>query len=385
LNRKVSCRTLALSVLVATVVLFTLFGVAFGSAVHSHLFASLVAKDALVLDVQQQNATSHLGDIVVEHNDTLLIRDCQFNQTGKLILKDNSQLTISNATFISNWNPNETPDEAYWRTKNLILQNEAKLTIMNSELILSANASYARDEHCIIVGDGAIVNITDSKITYSDGLGDYIYGRNNSKVWMRNVVMSTFYPVSYYGDYPKSGLNTEDQSQAEVQNSTIDYLSIGQTADSNGGRSNCTLDIGASKLEYLMTFGTDFSNVEISSSNVSRLDIIGQDSSVRLTNTTVGELNKHYDDARIVLFDSSIQNIYVYAFSNMWVVWELPLFGQVEIPYAWAPYVIPAIVTSVVIVFLIVGLALFFNARRKRRRKNENGAPQRSQASFGPA
>jgi uncharacterized membrane protein len=94
----------------------------------------------------------------------------------------------------------------------------------------------------------------------------------------------------------------------------------------------------------------------------------------------------HSNDARIVLFDSSIQNIYgiyVDAFSNMWVVWELPLFGQVKIPYAWAPYVIPVLVTSVIIVFLIVELALFLNARRRRRRKDENGALQRSQTSFG--
>jgi len=385
LNRKASCRTLALSVLNATVILFTLFGVAFGGAVHQHLFASLVAKDALALDVQQQNATSHLGDIVVEHNDTLLIQDCQFNQTGKLIIKENSQVTISNATFISNWNPNETPDEPYWRTKNLILQNQAKLTIVNSELILSANASYNRDSHCIIVGDEAIVNITDSKISYSDGLGDYIVCRNNSRVWMGNVVMSTFYPVSYYGDYPKSGLELEDQSQADVQNSTLDYASVGQTADSSGGQSNCTLDIDASKLEFLGIFGTDFSSVRLSSSKVSRFDLNGQDSSARLTNTTVGELNKHYTNARLVLSNSSIQNIYVSDSSNMWVVWELPLFGQVEIPYAWVPYIIPAFAACVVIVFVIVGLALFFNARRKRKRKDENDAPQRSQTSFEPA
>jgi len=359
--------------------------VAFGSAVHPHLFASLVVKDALVLDVQQQNATSHLGDIVVEHNDTLFIHDCQFNQTGRLIIKDNSQVTISNATFISNWNPNETPDEAYWRTKNVVLQNKSRLNIVNSELFLSANASYNRDEHCIIVCDDAIVDVTDSKISYSDGLGDYIYGRNNSRVWMRNVVMSTFYPVSYYGDYPKSGLELEDQSQADVQNSTLDYASVGQTADSSGGQSNCTLDIDASKLEFLGIFGTDFSSVRLSSSKVSRFDLNGQDSSARLTNTTVGELNKHYTNARLVLSNSSIQNIYVSDSSNMWVVWELPLFGQVEIPYAWVPYIIPAFAACVVIVFVIVGLALFFNARRKRKRKDENDAPQRSQTSFEPA
>ena len=383
MNRKASCRTLALSVLNATVILFTLFGVAFGGAVHQHLFASLVAKDALALDVQQQNVTSYLGDIVVEHNDTLLIQDCQFNQTGKLIIKENSQVTISNATFISNWNPNETPDEPYWRTKNLILQNQAKLTIVNSELILSANASYNRDSHCIIVGDEAIVNITDSKISYSDGLGDYIVCRNNSRVWMGNVVMSTFYPVSYYGDYPKSGLVMEYESQAEVQNSTLDYASIGQEVNMSGNQSNCTLDFNASKLEYLEIDSTDFSNVKISSSTVSGIHIFGH-SNVRLTNTTVIELYQS-NDVRIVLFDSSIQNIYVSSFSNMWVVWELPLFGQVEIPYAWAPYVIPAFVTCVVIVFVILGLALFFIARRKRRRKDENGAPQRSQTSPEPA
>jgi hypothetical protein len=361
----------------ATLVLLALLGSAFGSAVQPHLLASLVAKDALAFDVRQQNAASHLGDIVVEHDGTLLIQNCQFNQTGKLILKDDAEVTICNATFISNWNPNETPDEAYWRTKNVILQNQARLNIVNSELILSANASYNRDAHCIIVGDDAIVNVTDSKISYSDGLGDYIYGRNNSRVWMSNVVMSTFYPVSYYGDYPKSGLSLEDQSQADVHNSTLDYAYVGQTADSSGDQSNCTLDIDASKLEYLEIGGNDFSNVKLSSSQVSRLDTNGQDSSTRLTNTTVGELN-NYASARLVLSNSSVQNIY-YGFSNMWVVWELPLFGQVEIPYAWAPYVIPAIVTSVVMVFVIVGLTLFFNARRKRRRKNQNAEPQRSQ------
>lgn len=358
---------------------------AFGSAVHPQLFASLVVKNALALDVQQQNATSHFGDIVVEHNDTLLIQDCQFNQAGKLTIKDNAEVTISNATFISNWNPNETPAEPYLRTNNLILQNQAKLTIVNSELILSANASYPTDEHCIIVGDEAVVNITDSKISYSDGLGDYIICRNNSRVWMRNVVMSTFYPVSYYGEYPKSGLIMEDQSQAEVQNSILDGAFIHQEVNSSSNQSNCTIDINASKLEYLEIDGPDFSSVKISNSTVSGIHIFGH-SNVRLTNSTVVELY-HGDDASFVLFDSSIQNIYGYfvdAYSNMWVVWELPLFGQVEIPYAWAPYVIPAIVTSMIIVFLAVGLALFLNARRRRRRKNENGAPQRSQTSFGP-
>jgi hypothetical protein len=375
---------LAVSVLGATLVFLALLGVAFGSALHSHLPARLVANDILALDLQQQNATRHVGDIVVEHNDTLLIQDCQFNQTGKLIIKDNARVTISNSTFISNWNPNETPDEAYWRTKNLILQNQSRLTIMNSQLILSANASYNRDAHCVIVCDEATLNITDSEISYSDGLGDYIYGRNSSRIWMRNAVMSTFYPESQpTPEYPKSGLAVEDESQAEVQNSTLDYAYVGQTADSSSGLSNCTLDIDASKLEYLEMGGTDFSTVKLSSSNTSRLDVSGRDSSVRLTNTTVGDLNKN-TSARIVLFDSSIQNIYVYAFSNMWIVWELPLFGQVEIPYTWAPYVIPLVVTSAVSVSAIIGLTLFFNARRKRRRKNENAALQSSQISSNP-
>lgn len=341
------------------------------------MFASVVAKDALAVDVQQQNATSHLGDIVVEHNETLFIQNCQFNQTGKLILRDNAEVTINNATFISNWNPNERPDEPYWRTKNVILQNQSRLTIVNSELILCANASYNRDEHCIIVDDDAIVNVTDSKISFSDGSGDYIRGRNNSRIWLRNVLLSTFLPVSFYGDSHKSGLELEDQSQAEIYNSTLDDAGVGQTVDSSGAQSNCTLDIDASKLELLQVGGTDFSNVKLSSSKVSRLDVNGQGSSVRLTNTTVGVLY-NFASARLVLSESSVQDIQ-YGFSNMWVVWELPLFGQVEIPYTWTPYLIPAIVTSVVIVFVIVGSALFFNARRKRRRKNQNAEPQRSQ------
>lgn len=364
---KASYDLIALFVFETVLVLGAIFVIAFGSGVNAILLHDL-SVDTLAFDVQYQNVTDHVGDILVVDNESLLIQDCFFNQTGKLVVGDDAEVIIRNATFISNWDPNETPDEPYWRTKNVILQNQSRLTVESSVLILSANASYPRTIHCIILSDDASTSIIGSEMPYSDGLGIYIYCRNSSGVSMENTTISTFFQLDPYEGYPKSGLELEGESLAEVQNSTLDQITISETADSSGGRSNCTLSVDASKLELFETLGNDTSNVEFSSCNAFTLNIQGQDSNVRLTNTTVDTLKKN-TNARLVIDNSSIQTIYVYDYSNMWVIWTLPLFGQVEIPYAWAPYVIPVTVTAVVIAVTVITLTLFLSARRKRKRK----------------
>lgn len=362
MGREASCHVMCTSSVWIVLVLFAIFALAFGRGVHPHLSSGLF-DGASTLDLLQQNVTSHVGNIVVENNSVFLIRDCLFNQTGKLVVRDRAEAIVSNATFILNWNPNETLDRPFW-VDNVILQDQGKLTVVNSVLILSSNMSYPGAYHYVALGDKATANVTDSEVLYSEGKGDYFLCQNSSRIWMRNVTISTFHPQqNTYNDFPKSGLGLSDVSEADVQNSDLDYVYVGAT------QGNCTVHINASWLETLEVFyGNDMSRIELSNCNASLLNIQGRDSDVRLTNSTVAALNKN-PSARVVLFNSSVRIFYAYGYSNVWVIWTFPLFGQVEIPYAWAPYVVPIAVASVAIVFVITSLTLFLIARRKRKRK----------------
>jgi hypothetical protein len=312
-----------------------------------------------------QNSSIHEGNLTIGGNATFLIENCQFNLTGKLIVKDAAEVIIRNATFISNWNTSEEPERGgggteYRRTRHLIVENQAKLTVLNSDLIL--NTSYPLGDprrwvsHAFILYDQAIMNITGSKIIYTNGNGDVIYAYSTSKLWMRDITMSTFKPENTYDtNYPKSALVTYDRSEAEVQNSTIDEVGV---------YGNCTVNFSNSSVEYFQTM-SDSSRVSITDSTISQLRIFGPDSKVWLTNTSIEELVVR-GNSKVWLHDSSIKENWGWK-SRIWVVWDWPLFGQVSIPYTWAPYIVPVIVTAITSTLIAITVAFLFLRRRKRR------------------
>jgi len=50
--------------------------------------------------INHENKTINEGDIIIESNETLIIENCFFNQTGNIIVKDNATLVIRNATLL---------------------------------------------------------------------------------------------------------------------------------------------------------------------------------------------------------------------------------------------------------------------------------------------
>lgn len=336
---------------------------------------------------QFQNVTIHEGDITIGNNATFLIENCQFNLTGKLIIRDRAEVIIRNATFISNWDTSEVPEKLGanpWRTRHVIVERQAKLTVLNSELIFSATYPWHGEYHSLILYDQATANMTESKITYANGRGDYIWACNDSELWIKDVTISTFKPENpwYSPLHPKNGLVIAGESQVEVQNSTLDIVCIGTVYE--GGTS--TVNLLDSNIELFETHN-DSSAVNITDSSISQLTIYGPNSNVRLVNATLDELiasgsSKVWlidsgakkvsvvSGSRVWLLNSSVKEIYKGEKAEVWVVWDLPFFGQVAVPHAWAPYIFPVIaliITSIVIV------AVFFLIRRKRGVKSKLG------------
>lgn len=317
-----------------------------------------------------QNVTVHEGDLIIGDNATFLIENCQFNLTGKLIIEDRAEVVICNATFISNWNTSEVPEKfgtEPWRTRHIIVENQAKLTVLNSELILSATYPWHGEYHSVLLYGHATANITKSKVTYVNGPGDCIYAYNDSKLWMKDVTLSAFTPETPWYEhlqYPKCYLLAYYRSEAEVQNSTIDRAYV------NG---NCTVHFFDSNAEY---FEGHSSRINITDSSMSQLMFWG--SNVWLTNTTIGTLTSRTnskirlihcvaeevsagDKSEVWLLDSSVKELH--GKSRVWVVWDWPLFGQVSIPYTWAPYVVPVIAIALASPLIAIMALLFLRSR----------------------
>lgn len=258
-----------------------------------------------------------------------------------------------------------------WRTRHIIVENQAKLTVVNSELIFSATYPWHTEYHALLLYDHVTANITKSKVTYVNGKGDAIYAFNYSKLWIKDVTISTHKPENMYSPYryPKSGLVTFGRSEVEVQNSTIDEVyALG----------DCTVDFSNSNVEYFDTTH-DSSRVNITDSTISQFEIYGPDSKVWLTNTTIGtlmarsnskiwlihcvaEIVNAIDKSGVWLLDSSVKEI-VHT-NRVWIVWEWPLFGQITVPYDWAQNILPVFALTIALIAIIV---LLFLRRRKRR------------------
>lgn len=361
---------------------------------------------------QFQNVTIHEGDVTVKNNETLVIEDCQFNLTGKLVIKNEAEVIIRNARFISNWNLSEEIDyldQSPFRTSHVIVEHQAKLTVLDSELIFSAALyPWHGEYHHLIIHDQATLNITKSKITYVNGVGDYIWASDDSKLWVEEAIISTFNPRNQpgpYPQYPKNGLLISEQSQVKVQNSTIDVIFLGSYLDViflgtyNAEKMSTTnVTLSSSKIEWLVTIN-DNSSASIVTSNLSKVTIYGPNSNVRLANVTLDELTIRGNSSmwmidsiaeaviasqnpKVWLTNASVERLVAYGNSKfwlhnsaikqipythgIWIVWDWPLFGQVTVLYAWAPYVVPVIVAASTVTLITV-IALFFLRRRKRR------------------
>lgn len=323
------------------------------------------------------NITFHYGALTVANNSKLVIENCMFNQTGSVTIEDEAEVIIRNALYFSVWN-----SSGYSPHEHFVLRDHAKLTILNSTLkFTSAPTLYVGvfyDE--IVCYNQSVVNITESTIPYFNpyaGIippdnvnywGNYVFGYDNSTILLDSVVLSIFQRT---GDSDiKSGVHLENQSHAKIWNSTVEYLEINYYWTNTIVNSRCNVEIADSNLSSLEAY-YDASELQISNSSISEAVTFGPDTEIHFTNTTVDWI--WGNRAKLWLYNSTIQRLDL-PHDTIWVVWDLPLLGQVSIPYDWAPLLVPVVVTAVVLtVILALTAVLILRLRRKEKAKTTAG------------
>lgn len=365
-------------VIVATLISCSLVQTFSNADVGNRLVGNAVAASVQTAD-SYGNITVHYGALTVASNSKMIVENCQFNQTGSVTIKDEAEVIIRNALYFSIWNSSERIDSPH---EHFVLRDHAKLTILNSTLkFTSAPSLYIGvlyDE--IACYNQSVVNITESTIPYfnphagfvpPDNVnywGNYVFGYDNSTILLDSVVLSIFQRT---GDSDiKSGVHLENQSHAKIWNSTVEYLEINYFWTNPIVNSRCNVEIAGSNLSSLEAY-YDASELQISNSSISEAVTFGPDTEIHFTNTTVDFI--WGNRAKLWLHNSTIQRLDL-PHDTIWVVWDLPLLGQVSIPYDWAPLLIPVVVTAVVFTVIVVLTAvLILRSRRKEKAKTTPG------------
>jgi hypothetical protein len=104
----------------------------------------------VLVSVQQTNATSRNGDLVLSGNDFMVIKDAQFTLNGSLLMSSNSTLVLDNTVLIIAQPANWVHRCTMRNSSHLILKNNARFT--NVPLF------------DFYIYDNSLINVTDSTV-----------------------------------------------------------------------------------------------------------------------------------------------------------------------------------------------------------------------------
>jgi parallel beta-helix repeat protein len=349
--------------------------------------------------LQFPNVTNYSGDLAVNGSQTLLISNCEFNITGRLIISDQGEVILSNCTFVSNWNETEKPDatipggQYYWRTRQIVVEEKGRLNISDSNVTLLASKDLSKSVrewhvyyHAIAAYDEAEITMVDSTLSWNgdpiESMNSAIYLEGSANLVLANSSISTFQhvvaPFTTNPDVVKNFVSTDNSSTVYAANSVIDQIIVSD--NSSIQLVNCTGDFVAipggtsqvwlttTKMSWIDNLGSP--RVWLNNSTVTVIDDYDrtQRSFFSLLNTRVETL---YGYGEIRLDNSQVKELDVDYARAVFAVWHLPILGQVLIPYSWSPYIIPTIALTVAV--LVVGIAL---AVRMKHRRSKQGIMQ---------
>jgi len=342
------------------------------------------------LSPEYQNITTRYGDLIIGNTTVYQIRDCEFNLTGRLTITDKALVTIKDATILLtcltdrwNWESGETDSTGPFRAFMIIVEEQARLEVDNATFALSAPRLdpeiprvFGVQYHGIHAKDSAKIYMSDSRLLYTDGLGDFIYSTDNSRIQIVDSDLSTHQYVELHKTIgtptPGSGTVLVGNSNVYVENCLFDVAYFGDNSTvtlfdvnitelfSHDPSDTCTINVTDSRIGQIRLWAP--ANVYLNNVIVDTLNA-RINCSIWATKCTFGGVYAAFG-ADVWLSDTEVQEIGTYEKGNVWIVYSLPLFGQITISYIYAPYVIPLILTTVIIVTLVL---VYFVLRRRSK------------------
>jgi len=313
---------------------------------------------------RQSQVLIHEGDIVVNGSQKLTIKNCEFVQYGKIMITENSTLEIENATlYVKNL-------LNYFRY-GLTVTNQSSLLLTNATLILAHGKKPKEHEQTVLIERNSTASIIDSRIT-SPFKNAWVVSRYNSKISVQNSSFDN-----------STGLGVWDDSTGYIRDSTLTYqLNTARNSklivedsyvNSVRGRDACDIQIKNCIIYSYSDIHWGPTLLVCNSSIPSVFTVYG--ATAKFNNSLIEELVVNdYGSARLVC--CSVSKTRVLNNSTVWLInsdggaistinesevfvgYDLPLFGVVFFPYTWIPilqtFMIILTVTIVIMVTLVI-------------------------------
>lgn len=161
--------------------------------------------------VEYTNVTSHTGDIVLDGNDVMLIKDARFELNGSLLMSGNSTLILDNSELY--------PVFGRWQ-ESYELRDNAKMIVKRGSYITSGIFDFR-------LYDNTLLNVTNSEVSkFVEGMHAGIRVQSfGSHFRVLSVMAGGFLQM-----VNSSGSIVECDGDAQIVNSTIESLTVARNA-----------------------------------------------------------------------------------------------------------------------------------------------------------
>jgi len=313
-------------------------------------------------------------DIVIGDNETFEIKDCEYTQTGNIIVKDNGTLIIRNATLILteyDWlrsynitienQGNLTAvgsliegealmnniyffDNAVVKMRNVIVENDVYLNPYNNSLINISDSTiktnfYIRDNSSVHTMNSHFLEYTcprvydSSSLWVSDTVLDHkIYSYGSSNVKVQHSIMDTYMDchdhssiIIYDSSILNGGILCDDHVKVEIWNSSSEDITM--YGQSSAKVFNSTIGYVGGLATGLLSH--DYSSIEVLNSDISEAES-EHFSSILLRNSTIGWSLNARDMSAINLLNTTYGVISVEDYAVVNVKWYLTVYTALD-------------------------------------------------------
>ncbi len=335
---------------------------------HSRLLALQMGSS-----IPYRNAT-YGGSIIIE-NGTYTIENMDLHLQGNITVRNNATLLTRNARlfFTRDWRTSE---------KVLMLREKSIWLAYNTTVLFKGSEYY---DFQIEADDESQVTLVDSKLS---GWA-YITMKTESRVFLSNSSL-----IGLGSRFTWAAIQTEGNSMARIENSTIDSMSTQGNSSTRITKSKVTGNIstwGNSSLEIedselaSIDGSCENSTIHLSKSTILYLDSAGAEMNVE--DSTIQTLSawrttwvkgssvisvEANGNSCVWLISSSSKSIITRDQGRVYIGWQVPILGVVAIPHSWIP-----ILGFMLLFGIIIGtIASTIIVKRKWEQRKEKSLDQ---------
>jgi hypothetical protein len=320
----------------------------------------------------------HEGDLIVSGNEKLTIENCEYQLIGNIIVKDDATLTIKDVIFNQTTNQYLPGSITSDIDANIVVGNRSSLFLINTTLMIPQNVTSR-----ILVQNEGKMYATDSKIeNFEHDVS--IWAIDSSLLYIQNSIMRRAKENVGYRTAEMAVIVCTDYSEVHIENVTFDRTTVYQRSKVFIQRSTLKDALRIFDSPTVQVTGSIIYGYVTAEGNpilYVRSSIIGYGNSTTNPSISASESTTSADiwlihvnldeviaggSSKVRLIDSSVKNLYLYDNAELFVGWDLPIFG----PVAFTPQVafaIQLIALNLLAVTIIIVVFVVLRKLRKRR------------------